>query len=305
MKMVLFKQPIFVRVFKAALILTAILLLGLSWRLIFQEDSKLSKPNFAKFATAHDCMAQDLTAGELNQIVVEMVNPEMKGSSIKSDILPRVIASLPKAIRQSLLSHHIKISTDKVKNNGRKDLTNFEKRFDPIASPHASIEVSDRHEKILYLAADSIQDSKSENADSDEHTIGRVINETLLPSAIWYATEVLWNRESPDEVFNDTQTSIRSVWIGIKSQFASLISISPEEEEYYHRELDSGGRHSSLFTSRVLTLFTTNFYCSSETYDRLTRSNPAASDYFHKYMMCALGRPRHMKEETYLKHCPS
>jgi hypothetical protein len=270
-----------------------------------QKTSEAPPANFAKLATQHDCAAPDMNATDLKKISAELINPDMRDSPIKTDVLPRILANLPPAIMDTLIRYKIKFSTLDVRshssigpNGSAQDLQS------DGGVPEAFVYGSSGQGKILFIAPDRDFSSTIRlTMEPSQQQVVRGLHAVTLPAAVWYVLEVLW-MGTPSQVHkDDNRRSNRSVWIGIKSQFAALIRMSPEEESHYDQTLDGGGRYSSQFASRAMTLFIANAYCSVQTYNRVITANPDAAAYFHKTLLCALGRPRHMSDTTYQSHC--
>lgn len=132
-----------------------------------------------------------------------------------------------------------------------------------------------------------------------------LVDQTLMPAIFWLTFERLANLRDEKPMLPETETSKSNIFSQMKHYIADGFKFSPEEENFYYRQYGMAGTATPAFVNRTVALTASNLYCDLESFDRLQKNQPEAVRRFMSSMGCGLGKPWHMSDEDFSKHCPN
>ncbi len=270
----------------------------------------LTKPNNedkpAPLAGIHQCGPRDINPEDQQKILSEWTVKIDKLSTDARKALAANIKTLPQESLLALKKHNLKVTLDRgdVPYNCQVFDTPSGKKtsnVSPTRTAQNCLKILSKNSLALIIGRPALEtpDGKPRFLRDDE-----LIDEYTTPTLFWALLEGLHKlADNPVKKLGASDPSIQNISENVKRYIVGAYNISLDEQEHYLRRFGAAGTGTPTFITRTLVLTASNLYCSKESFERLSKSQPIATQRFMSIYGCTLGKPWHLADGEFSKFC--
>jgi hypothetical protein len=262
----------------------------------------------APLAQARQCGPTDLSSSEEDKILSEWTVKVEKLPADAKKALAANIKVMPEDALMALKKYNLKITFDRGESpyicqtfDGSSGKSTNGGR--PRQSAENCLKITSKNSLALVIGHPRLEMPDGQRRVLSEKEL---VDELTTPSLFWAIFDGLYKpTDDPTKNLGPNDRSIQNISENIKRYIVGAYKFSTAEQEHYLRRFGAAGTETPAFMTRTLVLTASNLYCSKESFDRLSKSQPEATQRFMSIYGCTLGKPWHLADGEFSKFCSS